>query len=82
MSEDDHPEWWEREVDAVRATVVGHCQRTGVDPAEIALPAASVRLGIGVEDLDPTPRTGHTDAIGIPWHGCEIDGNEQDVTAQ
>ena len=81
MTEDDHPEWWERDVDAVRATMVGNCQWTGVHAAEIALPTASVRLGIGVEDLDPTPGTGHTDAIGVTWHGCEIDGSEQGVTA-
>ena len=35
-----------------------------------------------VLNLDPVPGAGHTDAVGVPWHGCEIDGNEEGVTAR
>ncbi|MDF2730628.1 MAG: hypothetical protein K0T01_2415, partial [Acidimicrobiia bacterium] len=33
MTEDDHAKRWEREVYAVRAAMVRHCQWTGVDPS-------------------------------------------------
>jgi hypothetical protein len=76
VQEDHHAERWKIQIDAVRAPVVGHSHRSGVNGAKVALPTPPIHLGVCVQELVPTPGTGHTDPITVTWDRCQIEGNE------